>query len=344
MASLSSLSSLFLLASLGTAPAAELPVDDLPDAIGVNLEGVAYPFPSTDTEVTLDGRTLRLSSMDLVPDDAPDAPVIVLLHGKNFVGAYWEDVARGLLARGWRVLIPDHIGWGRSSKPDAFPWTFHALADATRQLLDAKGIDQAVIVGHSMGGMLATRFALSFPDRTAKLLMINPIGLEDWRQKTPWRPVSAWEARERNKTFDGVKAYMKASYFDGRWEPAWDRWVSLLVAPMQGPDGARLARINALHYDMVYTQPVVHEFGDLTVSTHLILGDRDRTALNKDLVSPEVAATLGDYPALGKAARKAIPGAKLTLLDNLGHIPWIEDWDRTWPALLDALADVAPGG
>ena len=78
------------------------------------------------------------------------------------------------------MVAPDQIGFGKSSKADLH-YSFHQLADNTKKLLEHLGIDQAVIVGHSMGGMLATRFALMFPGATSQLVLVDPIGLEDYR-------------------------------------------------------------------------------------------------------------------------------------------------------------------
>jgi hypothetical protein len=62
----------------------------------------------------------------------------------------------------------------------------------------------------------------------------------------------------------------------------------------------------ALTYDMIFTQPVVYEFDTITQPTLLIIGQRDTTALRKNLVSPEVRAELGNYPKLGRATHRAI--------------------------------------
>jgi len=86
----------------------------------------------------------------------------------------------------------------------------------------------------------------------------------------------------------------------------------------------------ALTSEMILTQPVVYEFPQLRVPTLLIIGSRDRTAIGRDRAPPEVKKQLGDYPALARAAAAAIPGARLALLDGLGHLPHIEDFPKFW--------------
>jgi pimeloyl-ACP methyl ester carboxylesterase len=93
----------------------------------------------------------------------------------------------------------------------------------------------------------------------------------------------------------------------------------------------------ALTYDMIFTQPVVYEFELLQMPTLLIIGQRDRTALGKKLVSEEIRKTLGNYPELGRNTHAAIPGSKLVELDNIGHLPHIESFDEFIKPLLDFL-------
>jgi pimeloyl-ACP methyl ester carboxylesterase len=106
---------------------------------------------------------------------------------------------------------------------------------------------------------------------------------------------------------------------------------------LRGPDRERLAWVSALTTEMVLTQPVLYEFGDLKVPTLLVIGQRDRTAIGKGWASPEVRARLGNYPVLGRSAARAIPGAKRVELSGVGHMPQVEDFERYIGALKDFL-------
>ena len=88
---------------------------------------------------------------------------------------------------------------------------------------------------------------------------------------------------------------------------------------------------------MIYTQPVVYEFGRLAMPVLLMIGDKDTTAIGKDLATPAVRAILGDYPALGKAAAARIPRAHLIEFPDLGHSPQIQAPDVFHKTLLDWL-------
>lgn len=328
------------------APAAEdtpaVPTDPAPYAPGphkfdARLSLYDYPFEVKTYAFEAQEQQLEMAYMDVAPAEA-NGKTVVLLHGKNFSGAYWKQTIDALTADGYRVIAPDQIGFGKSSKPQHYQFTFQALATNTANLLDELGVRDATIVGHSMGGMLATRFALMFPDRTRQLVLVNPIGLEDWKLKVPYQPVQKWYEAELKKTPDKVKAYMTASYFDGNWTPAYDVLAELQMGWIDGPDYERVAWVSALTYDMIFTQPVVYEFGNVKAPTLLIIGDRDRTALGKNLVSEEVAATLGLYGELGKRTADAIPNSKLVELPGIGHIPQSEAWPQYIEALKSFLA------
>lgn len=305
------------------------------------LTGYDYPFEVKRFATKAQGQALTMSYM-LVDPPTPNGRTVTLLHGKNFSGAYWEATARALLARGYRVVMPDQIGFGKSDKPLDFQYSFHQLATLTLDLLTAIGVQQTDLVGHSMGGMLATRLALTAPSRVHTLTLVNPIGLEDWQRKVPYVSVDAWHVRNAAATPATIKAYMQKSYFGGEWKPAYDALLTIQAGWAIGPDAEHIARVSALHYDMIFTQPVVHELGDLKVPTLLVIGQRDRTALGKSDVSADVAAELGDYPALGTAAAAAIDDAELVALDDVGHVPQIEAFDAWAAALLGFLDRRAP--
>lgn len=295
--------------------------------LDIMLKNYDYPFPVEHITVHTQRQELQMAYMDVSPEK-PNGKTMLLFHGKNFNGAYWERTARALLNEGFRVVMPDQIGFGKSSKPHHYHYTFHQLAANTRRLLDSLDLKRVHVTGHSMGGMLATRFTLMYPDLVDKLILLNPIGLEDWKLKVPYKPVEWWYRRELAKDFEAIKGYQKESYYDGTWKDEYDQWVEILAGWTRNADYERIAWNAALTYDMIFTQPVLYEFDEISVPTLLIIGDRDRTALGKGLVSDEVRATLGRYDRLGKATREKIPNAKLVEIQNIGHLPHIESFER----------------
>ena len=306
--------------------------------LDIMLSNYTYPYPVEYISLDIQQQKLKMAYMDIKPA-RHNGKNILLLHGKNFNGAYWETTARALSKEGFRVIIPDQIGFGKSSKPLHFQYTFQQLAQNTKDLLDSLGIKKTAVLGHSMGGMLATRFTLMFPETTEKLILENPIGLEDWKLVVPYKKIDWYYKNELNKTYEKIKAYQKESYYVGKWKPEYDKWVNLLAGWTLNSDYKTIAWNAALTYDMIFTQPVVYEFKNITRPTLLIIGTRDRTALGKSLVSEKVKETMGRYNILGKTTQKKIPGAKLVEIEHIGHLPHIENFDKFIIPLVDFLKD-----
>jgi pimeloyl-ACP methyl ester carboxylesterase len=300
------------------------------------LSAFPYPFPVQFLELASQQDTLRMAYMDVAPAQ-PNGHTVLLLHGKNFPASYWEPTIRLLTARGYRVIAPDQIGFGKSSKPARYQYSFHQLAGNTRAVLDRAEVTKVSVVGHSMGGMLATRFALMFPDRVDKLVLVNPIGLEDWKTVVPYRSIDQWYEQEKKATPESVRDYQRNSYYGGTWKPEYERMIEAAIGVLHHPDYPKVAWASALTYDMIFTQPVVYEFPRLKVPTLLIIGQRDRTALGKAGAPKEIAATLGDYPALGKRTAAAIPGAQLVEIPGVGHLPQVEAFEAYAQALTQFL-------
>jgi pimeloyl-ACP methyl ester carboxylesterase len=149
--------------------------------------------------------------------------------------------------------------------------------------------------------------------------------------------VDDWYARELKTSADGIRRYEQATYYAGQWRPAYEPWVQMLAGMYRGPGKAQVAWDSALLYDMIYTQPVVYELGQLQMPTLLLIGQKDTTAIGKDLAPPEVRAKLGHYPELGRAAAKAIPHATLVEFADLGHAPQMQDPQAFHAALLKGL-------
>ena len=321
-----------LLALGGSASLAGAPV------FGPELQGFDYPWAVHDFAFESQGEPVVMRYMDVRPE-RPNGQTAVVLHGKNFCAATWEGTIRALSGAGYRVIAPDQIGWCKSTKPARYQYSFQQLAANTHALIASLGLSKVVVIGHSTGGMLAARFALMYPETVSALVLVNPIGLEDWKALgVPYRSVDEQIAREKAMTAERIRAYERSTYYAGQWRPEYERWVTMFAGIMQGPGRDIVARNMGLIDDMIYTQPVVYELPLIRVPTLIMIGDKDTTAIGKDYAPPEVRAKLGHYPELAQRTKAAIPGSTLIEFPDAGHAPQIQEPDRFNHALIEGLA------
>jgi pimeloyl-ACP methyl ester carboxylesterase len=302
----------------------------------IDLTNYQYPYPVQFITLNIQGEVLKMAFMDVKPSNA-NGHVVMLLHGKNFNGVYWGQTAKLLSDNGYRIIIPDQIGFGKSSKPQHIQYSFQLLCQNTKAILDSLGIQKVCVMGHSMGGMIATRFTLMYPELVEKFILENPIGLEDWKVKMPYLSVDVWHQLELKQNYNSLKKYQQDNYFHGTWKTEYDKLVEVPAGWTLSKDYDRIAWNSALTYDMIFTQPVCYEFENIKAPTLLIIGQLDRTAMRTSAVNEEVNKSLGNYPVLGKLTHKKIKESKLVEIDGVGHIPHIEAFDRFIQPLLQFL-------
>lgn len=304
---------------------------------GEHLEGFKYPYPLQYFNFSSQQQNLKMGYMDVQPKKS-NGQTVVVLHGKNFCGATWEETISFLTQNGYRVIAPDQIGFCTSSKPDHYQYSFQQLAENTHALLDKLGVKQPILLAHSTGGMLATRYALMYPKETKLLGMVNPIGLEDWKAKgVPYRTIDQWYQRELKVSAESIKAYELKTYYQSQWKPEYDKWVDMLAGLNAGKGHEKVAWNSALIYDMIFTQPVYYEFSHLKVPTVLYIGTGDTTAIGSDIAPPEVKQKIGQYSVLGKEAAKLIPNAELIEFAGMGHSPQMQNPKLFHEALIKTL-------
>lgn len=307
--------------------------------LGADLERFDYPAPVRWYAARSQDHPVRMAYLDWAPAGRANGTTVVLLHGKNFCAATWEDTARGLSDAGYRVIAPDQIGFCKSSKPAGYQYSFHTLAALTRGLLDQAGAGKVVLVGHSTGGILATRFALLHPQRVSRLVLVNPLGLNDTlAEGVPYADLGTLRREEAKTDAASIKAYQRRNYYHGEWRPAYDRWVAMLAGQYAGADGDVVRDAQARLSDMIQTQPVAAELSRLRVPVTMIVGGRDLTAFRAASAPPDRRAGVRTVPQAAEAAVTRIPDARLIRLDDLGHSPQVEAPARFLTTLITAIA------
>jgi pimeloyl-ACP methyl ester carboxylesterase len=289
---------------------------------GIDLEGFAYPYPVSLLPLSNDGEPLRMAYMDVAPAQ-PNGRVVVLLHGRNFPSSYWAPVIKTLTDAGYRVVVPDQIGFGKSSKPTG-ELHFDTLARNTIALLDHLKIAKADIVAHSLGGMVGVRIARAYPERVAHLLLAAPIGLEDYRLYVPPTPTEKILENEDKLTAEGYRKQLETNYslklppdqvtpfidarFNIKGSAEYPRWLRAFVSSGQ----------------MIYREPVVHEIPLITEPTLFIMGADDHNAPGGPNAPEALRPKMGQNAELAKALAAQMPDARAEVIANAGHLVFLD--------------------
>jgi pimeloyl-ACP methyl ester carboxylesterase len=309
------------------APTVSTPADVKP--IGITCEECPYPYPSSYLALTLYGQDVRMAYMDVAPEGPANGHAVVLFHGGNFAGFYFGVIIDALKKEGFRVVVPDQIGYGRSSKP-LITYNFTDMARNTRALLQSLRIDKAMIVGHSMGTMLSARFATQFPEATERIVLINPIGLTDIRFDQPFDGIDGAYKRTLASTYQTIRASLMlyVKHNPAAWNDTFESYARMKYGLTLGADWPRLAMIGALLGNSLYLDPVVYDWPHIKAPTLVYGGSEDY-----------LAGTPANFQQQMKHAADTIPNARLQLLPGLGHVPFLEDPAHSIPPLVAFLKE-----
>lgn len=264
--------------------------------------------------VAVHHRTVDVDGLTVFYREAgsPDAPVLLLLHGYPTSSHMFRRLIPALAGH-YRVIAPDHIGFGRSSAPDVeeFGYTFDALAEVTRGFLDRLGVDRYAIYVQDYGAPIGWRLALASPEAVVGVVSQNGNAYEEGFVADFWEPIWAYGARRSPENEARLRPALgreavEWQYTHGVPDPSlidpdsWEHDLALLARP--GVDRAQLA----LFGDYVSNRslyPAVHEWlRSSRVPVLAIWGRND-----------EIFA-----PAGAEAFRRDAADAEVVLLDG-GH-------------------------
>jgi pimeloyl-ACP methyl ester carboxylesterase len=245
-----------------------------------------------------------------------DAPTVVLIHGLGLTRAVWQWLLPDLTK--FRVLTYDLIGHGETAPPEGEP-TLKDLSDQLATLLDHLQIDKAAIVGFSLGGMIARRFAQDHPARTTALVVLH-------------------SAHKRTEKQQGAILYRVAQAEDhgpeATVELALQRWYTE-AAQAQRPDLMDLTR-----------QWILANKREVYVKLYRILAHRvdEIVAPNPPITVPTLVLTgdedHGNSPDMSIAIATEIPRARLVILKGLRHMALAEDPAAVNRPVVDFLTEV----
>jgi pimeloyl-ACP methyl ester carboxylesterase len=183
-----------------------------------------------------------------------------------------------------------------------------------------------------MGGMLAARFATQYPDMTERLVLYNPIGLTDARFKAPAVDPEAAYKLTLASTYQTIRASIMryVAHKPAAWNSSFESYVRIRYAWTLSADWPRLARVQTLLSCVIYLDPVVYDWAHIQAPTLVYGGAEDI-----------LAGTPFAFQEGMKRIAAAIPNGngRLQLLPGLGHVPFVEDPERSLPPLVSFLKE-----
>ena len=305
--------SAFLLSLVSNATLADIDWPEVPPteapahwgAVSANFEEIPYPYPVHFLELNRFQQDIRMAYMDVPPSGRANDQTVFIQHGMNFYSEAYTPTIKALSAAGFRVIAVDRIGYGKSTKP-ILPYSFNFVAANMKSLLDELEIDEVAIVGHSMGGMTVSRFAMVYPDITTHVVMINQIGLTDQRQSRPWRDPFAGGG---TTTYQSILRGHQ-NYFPLRWPPEHLEFVRRQFGQTMSGEWNRVAQVRRLQGQMLYDDPVVYDWQHIASKALVIGGEED--------------GLVDDFPTLAHNVNNELQNSTILLYPDVGHAPQIE--------------------
>lgn len=236
--------------------------------------------------------------------DEGNGPPVLLIHGIPTSSLLWRHVIP-VLAATHRVIAPDMLNYGRSDKPADADVSIAAQSRLTVKVLDALGIPRADVVAHDIGGGVAQIMAINHPERIKKLVLSNAVCFDSW-PIPEFKPLQEPGA-EAMMSVDAFVSMMREFLPRGVYRPEalTSEALNILMEPWASEEGKRALFRNFRRLNPEYTQAIADELKHLDHETLILWGREDPF----------------QTPAYAEKLRDAIPGARLTWIDEAAH--WV---------------------
>ncbi|MFD3994907.1 alpha/beta fold hydrolase [Streptomyces sp. NPDC058583] len=285
----------------------------------------------TSTVLPTHHRTVKVRDHEIAYREAgpADAPVLLLLHGFPTSSHMFRDLIPRL-ADSYRLIAPDHLGFGRSAAPDAadFDYTFAELAALTAEFTEALGLDRFALYIQDYGSPIGLRLALAHPERITAIISQNGNAYEEGLGAEAWAPVLALIEERTPETEEPVRAIrsldgirwqyetgVPAEYRDLLDPGAWHHDAALMAR--EGQDGIQLGLIADYGSNFALYPAFQEYFRTSRVPLLAVWGEGDQVFV----------------PAGAKAFLRDLPDAEIHLLPT-GHFA-LETHAPTIAALID---------
>jgi len=228
---------------------------------------------------------------------------VVLVHGFSASGDSWNQISAQLTKR-YHVIAPDLPGWGESTRIDSASYAYPAQVERLHQFLQQLGLTRFHLVGHSMGGFIASAYAARYPDEVITLGLIAPHGITEPEQSDLARAVGQgdnWLVVNSEQGFDRLmqNLFVKRPYIP--------RAVTKYLTQVTISRAAKTQRI----FDELQTNnpPLVERLGQIKAPTFIIWGDQDKLI----------------HVSAAEVFHRGISGSEVLIMKQTGHMPLLEN-------------------
>ncbi len=286
----------------------------------IDRQGKPVPVPAevaaymNGSPVSADVRRVTVNGVALAVDTAGEGPAVLFIHGYPLDRTMWRHQMEHLA--GYQRIAPDLRGMGLSDAPD-LGYSMTTYADDLAALLDTFGVDDAVLVGHSMGGYIALEFVRRWPRRVRALVLVDSRAEADTPDGRKARDAAAAAARERGAV--ATAEAMLPKLFSGQDAAAVGTAWKQVEATILATSVAGMAGALAAMRDRPDSTPLLAQLAG--TPTLIVVGEDDRLT-----------------PAAGaRMMAEMIPGARLQVMPGVGHLPPLEAPAETTRVLADFL-------
>ena len=229
--------------------------------------------------------------------------LFLILHGWGSRARKWREAGELLAENGYRVIVPDLPGFGKSGKP-AIAWNLDDYCDFVNKFVEKLNLSKFYLLGHSFGGALAVKCSLKFPEKIDKLFLV---GAACFRRKAV-----------RKKIFYITAKILKIFSFIPGYKVFRKGFYKFIVRKSDYPYAEGIMKD-------IYLKIIKEDLSDflplVSISTIIIWGEKDKIKSVKE----------------GHLIQEKIKGSKLEILPDVGHNPYLNNSQRLVGAILNFL-------
>jgi pimeloyl-ACP methyl ester carboxylesterase len=257
--------------------------------------GLAQTAASAEKQIDVFGQKIYYR-------EAGSGPTVILLHGLGADASHWTQTIAALSPR-HRVIALDQIGFGKSDKP-MINYRVATLVSFLREFYDKAGVDKATLVGNSLGGWTAAAFAIAYPDKVEKLVLVDAAGYSPERTGAP-KPTREMMLALNASTPEGMKTTLGLVLYNKQ----------LITEPFVKQAFADKLRRNDGYTINMFIDSLLRgedyldgKVGAIKAPTLIVWG-------KEDILTPI---------AIGNAFKEEIKGAEMAVIEKCAHVPHLE--------------------